>query len=61
MAALGPDLHQLTGQRRGHRKDNFKRLLATPSGDIQLRIPCFRAGSFFPSLLDPSRQADRAL
>jgi putative transposase len=60
-AALGADRHQRTDQRRGHRNGSRERLLATPSGDIQLRIPRFRAGSFFPSLLEPRRRVDRAL
>ena len=60
-AALGADRHQRTDQRRGHRNGNRERLLATPSGDIQLRIPRFRAGSFFPTLLEPRRRVDRAL
>ena len=60
-AALGSDRHQRTDQRRGHRNGNRDRLLATPAGDIQLRIPRFRTGSFFPSLLEPRRRVDRAL
>ena len=60
-AALGVDRHQRTDQRRGHRNGSRERLLATPSGDIQLRIPRFRAGSFFPTLLEPRRRVDRAL
>jgi putative transposase len=60
-AALGADRHQRTDQCRGHRNGSRERLLATPSGDIQLRIPRFRAGSFFPSLLEPRRRVDRAL
>jgi transposase-like protein len=60
-AALGADRHQRTDQRRGHRNGSRERLLATPSGDIQLRIPRFRAGSFFPTLLEPRRRVDRPL
>ena len=60
-AAIGADRHQRTDQRRGHRNGSRDRLLATPAGDIQLRIPRFRTGSFFPSLLEPRRRVDRAL
>ena len=60
-AALGANRHQRTDQRLGYRNGNRERLLATPSGDIQLRIPRFRAGSFFPTLLEPRRRVDRAL
>ena len=59
--ALGADRHQRTDQRRGHRNGRRDRLLTTPAGDIQLRIPRFRTGSFFPSLLEPRRRVDRAL
>jgi len=59
--ALGADRHQRTDQRRGHRNGSRDRLLTTPAGDIQLRIPRFRTGSFFPSLLEPRRRVDRAL
>ncbi len=50
-AAIGADRHQRTDQRRGHRNGSRDRLLATPAGDIQLRIPRFRTGRFFSSLL----------
>ena len=60
-AAIGADRHERTAQRRGHRNGSRDRLLATPAGDIQLRIPRFRTGSFFPSLLEPRRRVDRAL
>ena len=59
--ALGADRQQRTDQRRGHRNGSRDRLLATPAGDIQLRIPRFRTGSFFPSLLEPRRRVNRAL
>ena len=60
-AALGADRHERTVQRRGHRNGSRERLLATPAGDVQLRIPRFRTGSFFPSLVEPRRRVDRAL
>ena len=60
-AALGADRHERTVQRRGHRNGSRERLLATPAGDVQLRIPRFRTGSFFPSLLEPRRRVVRAL
>ncbi|MET0728153.1 MAG: IS256 family transposase [Acidimicrobiales bacterium] len=43
--------------RNGHRS----RLLATQAGDIELRIPKLRKGSFFPSILEPRRRIDQAL
>jgi len=35
--------------------------LTTTAGDLELRIPKLRAGSFFPSLLERRRRVDRAL
>jgi hypothetical protein len=35
--------------------------LATQAGDIDLLIPKLRAGSFFPSILEPRRRVDQAL
>jgi putative transposase len=46
-----------TGQRNGHRH----RLLTTTAGDLDLRIPKLRTGSFFPSLLERRRRVDQAL
>lgn len=36
-------------------------MLSTPAGDVALRIPKVKVGSFFPSLLEPRRRVDRAL
>src|ERR1035437_4634811 len=44
-------------QRNGHRS----RLLTTKAGDLELKIPQLREGSFFPSLLERRRRIDRAL
>jgi putative transposase len=46
-----------TAQRNGHRH----RLLTTTAGDLDLRIPKLRTGSFFPSLLERRRRVDQAL
>jgi transposase-like protein len=35
--------------------------LATQAGDIELKIPKLRKGSFFPSILEPRRRIDQAL
>ena len=37
------------------------RLLSTKAGDVELRIPKLRKGSFFPSILEPRRRIDQAL
>jgi len=35
--------------------------LSTRAGDLELRIPKLRTGSFFPSLLERRRRIDQAL
>lgn len=46
-----------TTQRNGARP----RTLTTTAGDLDLRIPKLRAGSFFPALLERRRRVDQAL
>jgi putative transposase len=46
-----------TAQRNGSRP----RRLSTPAGDLELRIPKLRTGSFFPALLERRRRVDQAL
>ena len=60
--AIGAALHERTdgrgtAQRNGHRT----RILSTTAGDLELRIPKLRTGSFFPSLLERRRRVDQAL
>ena len=60
-AAIGAAPHERTDSRSNQRNGSRSRLLSTPAGDIELRIPKVRVGSFFPSLLEPRRRVDRAL
>ncbi len=60
-AAIGAGPHERTESRSNHRNGSRARLLSTPAGDIELRIPKLRTGSFFPSLLEPRRRVDKAL
>jgi len=46
-----------TTQRNGTRD----RLVSTKAGDVTLKIPKLRQGSFFPSILERRRRIDRAL
>jgi putative transposase len=46
-----------TNERNGHRP----RALTTKAGDVELRIPKLRKGSFFPIILEPRRRIDQAL
>lgn len=43
------------------RNGSRPRLVATQAGDIELRIPKLRRGSFFPAILEPRRRIDLAL
>ncbi|MDJ0769262.1 MAG: IS256 family transposase [Ilumatobacter sp.] len=60
-ATIGAELHERTDTRTNHRNGARQRTLSTPAGDIELRIPKLRVGSFFPSLLEPRRRVDQAL
>lgn len=46
-----------TTERNGHRP----RQLTTKAGDVELRIPKLRKGSFFPIIVEPRRRIDQAL
>jgi putative transposase len=60
-AVIGAAPNQRTPERLGQRNGHRQRLLATTAGDLELRIPKLRAGSFFPSLLERRRRVDQAL
>jgi len=59
--AIGAARYERTDERTTHRNGSRSRLLSTKAGDVELRIPKLRAGSFLPSLLEPRRRIDRAL
>jgi transposase-like protein len=59
--AIGAGRYERTDERMTHRNGSRGRLLSTKAGDVELRIPKFREGSFFPALLEPRRRIDRAL
>jgi putative transposase len=58
---IGAFPHQRTGTRSGHRNGYRPRTLTTTAGDLELKIPRLRAGSFFPSLLERRRRVDQSL
>jgi putative transposase len=58
---IGARPYERTEQRIAHRNGSRSRLLSTKAGDVELRIPKLREGSFFPALLEPRRRIDRAL
>jgi len=59
--AIGAEPHERTETRTNRRNGSRPRVLSTPAGDVELRIPKVREGAFFPSLLEPRRRVDRAL
>jgi putative transposase len=58
---IGATLHERTDARTAQRNGHRSRTLTTTAGDLELRIPKLRTGSFFPSLLERRRRVDQAL
>jgi putative transposase len=58
---IGAALHERTESRTNLRNGHRSRILSTPAGDLELRIPKLRSGSFYPSLLERRRRVDQAL
>ena len=59
--AVGAGRYERSQQRVTERNGHRPRLLATQAGDVELKIPKLRKGSFFPSILEPRRRIDQAL
>src|SRR3954463_15562930 len=58
---VGAERHERTLERTGYRNGYRERPWDTRVGSIELQVPRVRDGSFFPSLLEPRRRAERAL
>jgi putative transposase len=58
---IGAQPHERTPARTTQRNGVRDRLLSTKAGDVELRIPKLRKGSFFPAVLERRRRIDRAL
>ena len=58
---IGAGFWERTEGRTAVRNGFRQRLLSTTAGDLELRIPKLRSGSFFPSLLERRRRIDQAL
>jgi putative transposase len=58
---VGAERHARTVERTGQRNGYRERQWDTRVGSIELRVPRVRDGSFFPSLLEPRKRAERAL
>jgi transposase-like protein len=60
-AVIGAGPWQRTDQRTAQRNGSRSKTITTTAGDLELRIPKLRVGSFFPSLLERRRRVDQAL
>ena len=58
---IGAAVHERTDTRTNQRNGHRTRILSTTAGDLELRIPKLRSGSFYPSLLERRRRVDQAL
>src|SRR5215204_4453045 len=58
---VGAERHERTPERTGQRNGYREREWDTRVGTIELRVPRVRDGSYFSSLLDPRKRAERAL
>ena len=58
---LAAERHERTPSRTGQRNGYRERAWDTRVGTIELRVPRARDGSYFPSLLEPRKRAERAL
>ncbi len=60
-AQIGADRYERTAERTTQRNGARSRDWDTRLGTVDLRIPKLRAGSYFPTFLEPRRRAEQAL
>ncbi|GGI00995.1 hypothetical protein GCM10007170_39430 [Arthrobacter liuii] len=60
-AFIGAAPFERTEDRTAQRNGTRARTLTTTAGDLSLKIPKLRTGSFFPALLERRRRVDQAL
>jgi transposase-like protein len=58
---IGATRHERTPGRKGQRNGYRQRIWDTRVGAVELSVPRVRDSSYFPSLLEPRRRAERAL
>lgn len=58
---VGASRYERTPERTGERNGTRERRWDTRVGSLTLNVPRVRDGSYFPSLLEPRRRAERAL
>ncbi len=59
--AIGAAAWERSPERLTHRNGHRPRTLSTKAGDLELGIPKFRKGAFFPEILEPRRRIDQAM
>jgi putative transposase len=60
-AFIGAEPHERTEARITQRNGTRDKTVTTTAGDLTVKIPKVRTGSFFPALLEPRRRIDVAL
>jgi putative transposase len=60
-SVIGAAPHERTEDRTAQRNGTRPKTVSTTAGDLTVKIPKLRQGSFFPSLLEPRRRVDVAL
>ena len=60
-AFIGAAPFERSVDRAAQRNGSRSRILTTTAGDLDLKIPKLRQGSFFPSLLERRRRVDQVL
>ena len=58
---IGAHRYERSAERSNHRNGHRTKTVSTTSGDVEVKIPKLRSGSFFPSLLERRRRIDKAL
>src|SRR6201996_5556244 len=58
---IGAGRHEPTGDRLNYRNGYRERSLDTRLGQLSLRLPKLRQGSYFPPFLEPRKTAEKAL
>ena len=58
---VGAGRYERSPERKGERNGTRERRWDTRVGSLTLSVPRVRDGSYFPSLLEPRRRAERAL
>ena len=58
---IGAGVYERTPERVTHRNGHRARMWETRVGEVPLKIPKLREGSYFPSLLEPRKRSEKAL